>query len=265
MKLTTTARFTNLAAAAIALVLALPAWAMPLAAQTAAPAKQAEPHAAAPATESVKPHGESKEAEIQAGHEGGEKTAEKAEKKQDATEALTESLRHSSAVKAIGRLTGLDAEKAYWLSTVLNFLIVGVVLWVLLRKVLPGIFRDRTASIQKRLDEARKTSEEARQRLAGVEERLARLDSEIAQMRTEAETAGKADEERVMKAAEDERRRIVEAARQEIATAASSAQRELKAFVADLAVGMAEKKISVGQAADQTIVREFTAGLGKEQ
>jgi len=252
--------------ATVALALALPAGSMAAVwVQTAAPATPAAPHSAPPAAESVKPHAESKEAETQAGHEGGEKTAEKAEKKPDATEALTESLRYSPAVKAIGRLTGLDAEKAYWLSTVLNFLIVALVLWLLLRKILPGAFRARTESIQKRLEYARKTSEDARQRLAGVEERLARLDTEIAQMRTEAEAAGKADEERVMKAAEDERRRIVEAAQQEIALAARTAQRELKSFVAGLAVDMAEKKISVGASADQTLVREFTARLGKEQ
>jgi len=140
-----------------------------------------------------------------------------------------------------------------------------VVGWVLLRKKLPPAFRSRTESIQKKIEDARRASDEARQRLAGVEERLARLDAEIAQMRSEAEAAGKADEERVMKAADGERRRIVQAAQQEISTAANVARRELRAFAADLAVGLAEKKISVSRTADQSLVREFTARLGKEQ
>lgn len=267
----TVAKLRNPAILVLAFALAfLPASTAAAWALTAAPAIQTESHStAAPADgESAKPQGESKEAETKAGQEVPEKKAEKAEKpekKEDATEALTDTLRHSTAVKAIGRLTGLDAEKAYWLSTVLNFLIVVVVLWLLLRKMLPAAFRNRTESIQKRIEEARRTSEDARQRLSGVEERLGRLDAEIAQMRSDAEASGKADEERVMKAAEDERRRIVDAAQQEIAMAASAAQRELRAFVADLAVDLAEKKITVAKTADQALVREFTARLGKEQ
>jgi F-type H+-transporting ATPase subunit b len=254
----TIAKLRVTAGVTLAMALAFPPASAATWAIAVAPA-QAEPHSKAESGESVRPPGE---AQAPAGQEAGEK---KTEKKEDATEALTESLRHSPAVKAIARLTGLDAEKAYWLSTVLNFLIVAVVLWVLLRKMLPAAFRNRTEAIQKRLEEARRASEEARQRLSVVEQRLARLDAEITQMRSEADATVKADAERVMKAAEDERRRIVEASQQEIVMAASAAQRELKAFVADLAVGLAEKKIVVSAAADQALVRDFAGRLGKEQ
>lgn len=248
----------------VIVVLAFAFWLMPASnvawgVTTASHTAQTEPHPEAP--EAAKGHEGSKEAEAGSGHEAGEKS----EKKEDPTEALTNSLRHSAAVKAIGRITGLDEEKAYWLSTVINFLIVVGVLWLMLGKMLPAVFRNRTESIQKRIEEARRTSEDARQRLSGVEERLSRLDAEIAQMRSEATAAGKADEERVMKAAEDERRRIVDAAQQEIATAAGAAQRELRAFVSGLAVDLAEKKITVARTADQSLVKEFTARLGKEQ
>lgn len=250
-----TAKFRTYVAAALALaaMLAFPAASMALAFQAAS-----QPEVKA---ESAHGSAESKQAEAKPEHEAGETKPEK----EDPTEALIDALRHSGPVKAIGRITGLDAGKAYWLSTVLNFLIVAAVLWLMLSKMLPGAFRNRTEAIQKRIEEARRSGEEARVRLAGIEERLSRLDSDIAQMRDEAAAAGKADEERIMKAVEEERRRIVEAASQEIAMAATSAQRELKAFVAELAIGMAEKKISVGKAADQALVREFTARLGKEQ
>ena len=183
---------------------------------------------------------------------------------QENKEDKTEAFRHSAAVKAIGRITGLDENKAYWLSVVLNFLIVFILLWVMLKKMLPAMFKGRTEAIQKRMEEARRTSEDARRRLADVEDRLSRLDTEIAQMRTEAETAAKGEEERVMAAAEEERRRIVQSAEQEIDMAANAARRELKAYAADLAVDLAEKKIQVNQAADQMLVREFTANLGKD-
>ena len=183
---------------------------------------------------------------------------------QEAKENKTEAFRHSAAVKALGRITGLDESKAYWLSVVLNFLIVFILLWVMLKKMLPAMFKGRTEAIQKRMEEARRTSEDARRRLADVEDRLSRLDTEIGQMRSEAETAAKGEEERVMAAAEEERRRIVQSAEQEIAMAANAARRELKAYAADLAVDLAEKKIQVNQAADQMLVREFTANLGKD-
>jgi len=186
--------------------------------------------------------------------------AEQAEKKElDAAE------QQSPTVLWIARKTGLSVEHAYWLCIIVNFLIVVAILATIMRKILPVTFRNRTGSIQKRMEDARKASEDARQRLAGVEDRLSKLDSEIAQMRSEADASGKAEEERVMKAAEDERRRIVESSEQEIATAASAAQRELKAFVAGLAVDLAEKKISVGPAADQALVQDFTSRLGREQ
>ena len=64
--------------------------------------------------------------------------------------------------------------------------------------------------------------------------------------------------------AEEDARRVVEAAEQEIASAAKTAQRELKAFVAELSVDLASKKISVDSAADQGLVRSFVEQLGKD-
>jgi F-type H+-transporting ATPase subunit b len=175
-----------------------------------------------------------------------------------------EALRHSAPVKAIARLTGLDVDKAYWLCVGVNLLVLFSILGVIAKKRLPGMFRSRTESIQKRLEESRKTSEEARRRLAEVEGRLARLDTEIQQMRSEAEASGQAEEQRILAAAEEERRRIVQSAEQEIAMAASSARRELKSYAAELAVELAGKRIQIGDGADQALVREFTAQLGKD-
>src|SRR5215471_7966287 len=175
-----------------------------------------------------------------------------------------EAFRHADSVKLVARITGLSLDAAYWLCVVLNFVIVFAILWILLRKVIPAAFRNRTEAIQKRLEEARKASEDARRRLTDVEARLSRLDSEIEQMRREAEAGVKAEEERVMKAAEEERRRIVQSTEQEIATAANAARRELKAYVAELAVSLAEKKIRITESTDETLVRHFASRLGKD-
>ena len=173
-------------------------------------------------------------------------------------------LKHSPGVEFVARKTGLTLNQAYWALVFFNFAVVLVILWMLLRKMLPAMFKARTEAIQKRMEEARKASEEARQRLADVESRLARLDSDIANMRREADETARAEEERIRNSAEDERKRIVHAAEQEIAMAANAARRELKSYVAELAVDLAEKKIKIEQSTDQNLVREFASQIGKD-
>lgn len=170
--------------------------------------------------------------------------------------------KQSASVKGISRLTGLNLQQSYWVSLVLNFvLIAGALIWAA-RKYLPGMFRDRTAAIQKAMQEAQKASQEARSRLAEIESRLLKLDSEIGMIRDAAEKEGAAEEVRIKAAAEEDARKIVAAAEQEIAAAAKAARRQLTAYAADLAVGLARKQIHVDAATDQTLVRSFAGQLG---
>jgi F-type H+-transporting ATPase subunit b len=187
----------------------------------------------------------------------------KAETKENEGDENAE-LKHSPGVEFVARKTGLTLNQAYWALVFFNFAVVLVILWMLLRKILPAVFKSRTEAIQKRMEEARKASEEARQRLADVESRLSRLDSDIANMRREADETARAEEERIRNSAEEERKRIVHTAEQEIAMAANSARRELKSYVAELAVDLAEKKIKIEQSADQNLVREFASQIGKD-
>jgi F-type H+-transporting ATPase subunit b len=127
---------------------------------------------------------------------------------------------------------------------------------------LPPIFSARTAAIQKAMQEAQRASEEARRKLAEIESRLMKLDVEIGAIRDEAEKEGAAEEARIKVATEEEARKIVSAAEQEIAAAAKAARRQLTAYAADLAVGLARKQIHVDAATDQSLVRNFAAQLG---
>jgi F-type H+-transporting ATPase subunit b len=206
----------------------------------------------------------SQQAGAKPGQSGPEAYANDVEKTGSESEAGEDAFKHSAAIKMFARLTRLSVENAYWLAVVINFVIMFGVLWFLLRKIIPAAFKARTASIQEKLAEARKMSEEARQRLSDVEGRLSRLDSEIAQMKTAAEAISRSEEQRILAAGEEERRRIVTSAEQEIETAANLARRDLKAYAAELAVNMAEKKIRVAPDADAALVREFTMGLGKD-
>ncbi|HEY7617561.1 MAG TPA: ATP synthase F0 subunit B [Terriglobales bacterium] len=211
--------------------------------QNSAQQEQAAGHGATPGAESAK---ESRE------EPGEEKSA-------------TEHFKESSSVRLIASITGLSLRHAYWLSVLINFgVIAAAVLWIS-RSKLPGVFRNRTVSIQKAMEEARKASEAANQRLADIEARLAKLDVEIGSMRAAAEKEVAGEEARIQEAAEEDARKIVESAEQEIAAAAKAARRDLKAYAADLAVSLAQRQIRVDSATDEALVRNFADQLGSSE
>lgn len=210
------------------------------------------------AQESAPPSADSKtvQAADQAEKEKG-KQEEKAGGEADA-------IRHSPSINFLARKTGLSNDVVYWICIGLNFAVIFLGIGWLMRKNLPGYFKGRTATIQKGIEEARKTSEEARQRLTEVEGRLSRLDTEIASMRREADENARAEEQRILAAGEEERRRIVASSEQEIEMTANAARRELKSYVSELAIELAEKKIRVSKDTDEALVRSFTAQMGKD-
>jgi F-type H+-transporting ATPase subunit b len=172
-----------------------------------------------------------------------------------------EEFKHSASVRLISHMTGLNLQQSYWLSMVLNFAAIAALLVWAGRKYLPPMFRDRTAAIQRAMQEAQKASEEARRKLAEIETRLQKLDVEIGMMRDHAEKEGAAEEARIQATAEVDARKIVASAQQEIAAAAKAARRQLTAHAAELAVGIAAKQIRVDAATDQALVRDFAAQL----
>jgi F-type H+-transporting ATPase subunit b len=176
----------------------------------------------------------------------------------------TAEFKQSPSVRLIAKWTGMSLQRSYQLSVLLNFVVIGgVIVWVA-RKYLPGMFRQRTAGIQKAMQEAQKASAEARRRLAEIESRLMKLDAEIGMMRDAAQKAAAAEEARIKATAEEDARKIVASAEQEIAAAAKAARRALTVHAADLAVGLAQKQIHVDAATDQALVRNFAGQLGAD-
>lgn len=206
-------------------------------------------------------------AEPQAGHgPNGVPESELREASQEASGEEGAEFKQSPTVRKLAKMTGLEPKTAYWIFITLNFVILAVFFWwILVKKVNIGqSMRDRTTMIQKGMEEAKKASLEANSRLGDIENRLAKLDGEVASLRTTAEADFAAEEIRIKQATEADARRVVEAAEQEIASASKNAQRELKAFVADLSVDLASKKIRVDSAADQGLIRSFVSQLGKD-
>jgi len=212
--------------------------------QPAAPAKQQQP------ADSSRQPGFARRLTHETREAAGEETVDKTQFKE------------SPAVRFIAHITGWSTGTAYLLSVLLNFAVMaGIIIWVS-RKYLPGAFRARTAAIQKAMQEAQKASEEARRRLAEIESRLMKLDVEIGMMRDTAEKEAAAEEARIQVAAQEDARKMLESAQLEIAAALKSARRELTAYAADLAVGLAQKQIHVDAATDQSLVRNFAGQLG---
>lgn len=219
-----------------------------------APAPALAPSAQAANVEKA-PKGEHGKASVQAGAENAPA--------EDEEENIQ--FKYSPIVRKAAKATGLSKESIYWIFLTINFVILASGLyWVVKKYLLPNGFAPRTAEIRKGIEEARKVSAEASARLGEIESRLAKLDTEIAELRTAAEADFSAEEERIKAAAEQDAKNVVAAAEQEIAAAARTAQRELKSFVAGLAVDLAEKKIKVDDATDQALVRGFAAQLGKD-
>ena len=183
------------------------------------------------------------------------------ESREAADEDETTEFKQSASVAFLARITGMSLKHAYWLAVVLNFAVVAVAIFWFSKKILPGMFRDRTAAIQKAIEEARKASADANRRLSEIEARLSKLDVEIGSMRAAAEREAVAEEQRIKAAAEEDTRKIIESAEQEIAAAAKQARRELTAYAADLAVSLAQRQIHVDAATDQVLVRSFADQL----
>ncbi|MFB3915249.1 MAG: ATPase [Terriglobales bacterium] len=176
-------------------------------------------------------------------------------------ESETAQFRKAPSVLWLSHRLGVSPHVAWWISIVINFIVLAALIAWGLKKNLPSMFRTRTANIQKGMEEARKASEDANRRLSDIESRLAKLDAEIGAMRAAAEQEAAAEEQRILAAAEEDKRKIVEGAEAEIAAAAKMARRDLKAYAADLAVTLAEKRVHVDLATDQALVRAFVEQL----
>jgi F-type H+-transporting ATPase subunit b len=223
--------------------------------------KPANPPPAAQPEVSAQPQ---KPAQHEAQPQGAQQELIEASERAAGEEDENAQFRQSPSVRWVAKATGTSLATAYWLSVGFNFAVVAVAIIVAVKKFMPAAFRGRTASIQKAMEEARKASDEANRRLGDIEGRLAKLDQELAAMRGAAEDDARKEEERIQAAAQEDRKKVVQTAEQEIAAAARSARTQLKAYAAELAVGLAAKKISIGAGEDRELVRSFAERLGKD-
>jgi F-type H+-transporting ATPase subunit b len=198
-------------------------------------------------------------------HEGfGKELAEETRESTGDDKEENANLKHASPIRWMARKTGLSVHQAHMVALFINFaVVVGIIGWAAY-KFLPAMFRDRTAGIQRALEESRSASQDASRRLSDIENRLRQLDVEIGRMQASSEKEAEAEEIRIQKAAEEDIRKVALAADQEIAAAAKQARRELSAHAASLAIALATKQINVDSTTDQMLVRAFASTLASD-
>ena len=127
------------------------------------------------------------------------------------------------------------------------------------------VFEDRSAGILRELEEARKEKEEAERRLREIESRLQQVDREAAEIRARAEVEARQEAERIKQSAEADSEKIAQLARREIEGAMRAARAELRSYVAELSVGLAEEGIrrNMKPEDDRKILTEYVRDLGE--
>jgi F-type H+-transporting ATPase subunit b len=168
---------------------------------------------------------------------------------------------YSSSVQWFAKKLGLPVKTMAQIFEWLNSGILLFVIFYFLFKALPGIFRRRTERLQKDLVEAKQVSDDAKRRLAAIEERLSHLDAEIEAFRKRSEHEAAEEERRMHEALETERQRIVHSAEQEIDAASAMAQRNLRRYAAELALGQVRSSLKVDADRDKALVAEFAKSI----
>ncbi len=115
--------------------------------------------------------------------------------------------------------------------------------------------------IKRTIEESQRLGHEARSKLTEIEKRWAQLDHEIAAIQASAEAQMKHEEQLMLGETAADVHRILENSEREIGAAVRQARNQLKAFVANLAVSLAQQSMLIDEKTDQDLIGAFVADL----
>ncbi|MBM3312295.1 MAG: hypothetical protein FJY80_12405 [Candidatus Aminicenantes bacterium] len=138
---------------------------------------------------------------------------------------------------------GHESGSSGMLGKVVNFALLAGALVFLLRKPLRSALAGRTAAVRSSLDEASEARASAEAKLEAARGQIAALASEVGRLKAQAEIEAAAERDRIRAAAAAEAARIRTLAGQDVEAQLKAGIRELKAFTADLAAGLAEERL----------------------
>ncbi|MBM3789760.1 MAG: hypothetical protein FJW35_05350, partial [Acidobacteria bacterium] len=121
-------------------------------------------------------------------------------------------------------------------------LVVAVLVWAA-GKPLANFFENRSQSIRRQLQEARKARAEAEAKLAEMEARMSALSDAVREVREEAEEQAREERRRLTEEAGRDAEKIIDRAGEEIRGLTRAAHLELRRHAADLSVKLAESRI----------------------
>ncbi len=163
----------------------------------------------------------------------------------------------------------------YWPAKWINFLLLaGLLYWMLVIPPKPVqdifsfsglrvIFAERASGIIAARDLAAEQKQEASRMLADSEQRLAKISEEVAALVSDARADAESEKGRALEEGKAQAEKVIEVAQREVRQERVTAQRQLRRFVADLAVSLAETNLAEHLTPDDQdrLIREYLSRL----
>jgi F-type H+-transporting ATPase subunit b len=124
-----------------------------------------------------------------------------------------------------------------------NFGILAVGLGIMIGKVAPALFKERSRSIGQAMFEAAAAVRDSQIRATEIEARFAALENDIAELRRNAKAEMSAESERISRETELRLKKIQDQAAQEITLIARAGRDDLRRYSAQLALELAEQRL----------------------
>ncbi|MDX2178378.1 MAG: ATP synthase F0 subunit B [Bryobacteraceae bacterium] len=170
-----------------------------------------------------------------------------------------------ASVSAFGAEHGSEGGKSTTTWKWVNFGILAAGLGLLIARTAGPYFKSRNEQIRRELDEARSTQARCEAQVAEIESKLKNLDGEIASFKRESLDLVAREGERLRSETAAMVAKIESRTADEIQSLSNAARAELKAEVARLALGIAEKRLAAGlpPGAQASLVKNFIVDLEK--
>lgn len=158
---------------------------------------------------------------------------------------------------------GHDGGDPFLVKKIINFAILAIAIGYLIVKTLIPALKGQQKDILDKLGAASRRAEEAAAQAAEMDRKIAGLNTEVAALREAATHEIQAESARIEKETAAQLEKIRQSVELETASAVKAARQDLKAYSAELAIGLARTKVAAGldDAAQQRLVSSFTSGL----
>jgi len=149
---------------------------------------------------------------------------------------------------------------------VINFALLAVIVYLVLRKPLGKRFQNRKAELVKAIEEAREAKTRAEEAAEAAREKMAAIDRELSRLREEIRGAGKTESAHIVETAEARSRRLIDDTRLLIEAEVARAAQDIREEVAERIIEEARQLIRdrISQADHERIHAEYLNDISRE-